>query len=456
MSYSQLESKITVILPSLNVSKFIRQCMDSVVGQTYKNLEILCVDAGSTDSTLEILREYESKDDRVKVVLSDKKSYGYQVNMGISISCGEYIGIVETDDYIEPDMYEVMLKTLVARDAEMVKGKARKFYNDFRDEIYDGIINPLPIGDERFDQVISTYDYPQIIVSDIFLWLGLYKRELLSGIHLNETSGAAYQDIGFQIQVLTKAKRAVYIDRVVYNYRLDNASASSFNHNAFKYLDEEYDFALAFVKDSAWKPYVYSKMWNQTYARMLLMVRSGEYWDSAERNICSLIKKLSAAANAGYIDRAIIGDFMHDKLFEFLSEHKNLYEHMIGDFRYQLKEGREIIEKLRKLNVIIFGCGAWGRFLNRAIRHYNSEAELVLTDNNETFWDTIIDGTKALSPEKAIRMSDSALIVIANKKHAQDIMEQLLELGVNRDRIIIYSLGIIDPWVMSMILLEGV
>ena len=75
--------KVSVIMPSLNVIKYIKPCMDSVVGQTMREMEILAVDAGSTDGTLEALKEYEMRDERVRVVNSDKRSYGYQMNLGI-------------------------------------------------------------------------------------------------------------------------------------------------------------------------------------------------------------------------------------------------------------------------------------------------------------------------------------------------------------------------------------
>ena len=98
--------KVSVILPSLNVKKYIRECIDSVIHQTLKEIEVIFVDAGSTDGTLEILEEYSSKDDRITLMRSDKKSYGYQVNLGIKQARGKYIGIVETDDFIDPKMYE--------------------------------------------------------------------------------------------------------------------------------------------------------------------------------------------------------------------------------------------------------------------------------------------------------------------------------------------------------------
>ena len=98
--------EISVIMPSLNVAPYIRECMDSVLCQSLKNIEILCIDAGSTDGTWEILEEYARKDVRVQLIRSDKKSYGYQMNLGLKAANGEYIGIVETDDYILPETFE--------------------------------------------------------------------------------------------------------------------------------------------------------------------------------------------------------------------------------------------------------------------------------------------------------------------------------------------------------------
>ena len=97
---------VSVILPSLNVKPFIEECVESVINQTLENIEIICVDAGSDDGTLEILEDYANKDSRIKILRSDKRSYGHQMNLGIAAAEGEYVGILETDDYVEEDMYE--------------------------------------------------------------------------------------------------------------------------------------------------------------------------------------------------------------------------------------------------------------------------------------------------------------------------------------------------------------
>ena len=102
------QPKVSVIMPSLNVAPYVRECIESVLGQTLREIEIICVDAGSTDGTLEILREYAEKDSRITLIVSDKKSYGYQMNLGLNVATGKYVGIVETDDRVRENMYETL------------------------------------------------------------------------------------------------------------------------------------------------------------------------------------------------------------------------------------------------------------------------------------------------------------------------------------------------------------
>ena len=92
--------KVSIIMPSLNVGQYITECIESAVKQSLEDIEIICVDAGSTDGTWEILQLYQKKDARVRIIKSDVMSYGAQVNMGIAASRGQYIAILETDDYM--------------------------------------------------------------------------------------------------------------------------------------------------------------------------------------------------------------------------------------------------------------------------------------------------------------------------------------------------------------------
>ena len=121
--------KVSVLMPSLNVARYIRQCLDSVIAQTLRNIEIICIDAGSTDGTLEILQEYEAKDARVKIIRSEKKSYGYQMNLGLDAARGDYVGIVETDDWADPEMFEQLCQAADGNKAEVVFSNYYNYYS---------------------------------------------------------------------------------------------------------------------------------------------------------------------------------------------------------------------------------------------------------------------------------------------------------------------------------------
>ena len=111
--------KVSVVVPIYNVEKYLRECLDSIVGQTLKDIEIICVDDGSTDRSLSILREYEQKDPRIKVITKPNAGYGHSMNMGLDAATGEYMGIVDSDDYILPDMYETLYGFAVKDDLDI-------------------------------------------------------------------------------------------------------------------------------------------------------------------------------------------------------------------------------------------------------------------------------------------------------------------------------------------------
>jgi len=103
---------VSIIMPSLNVVSYIEECLQSAINQTLKDIEIICIDAGSTDGTREVITKYLLTDKRIRLIDSTVKSYGYQVNLGIHEARGEYIGILETDDYVDCEMYMKWLKRI--------------------------------------------------------------------------------------------------------------------------------------------------------------------------------------------------------------------------------------------------------------------------------------------------------------------------------------------------------
>ena len=218
------QPKVSILMPSLNVAEYIRQCMDSVVNQTLKDIEIICIDAGSTDGTLEILHEYEKLDQRIHVIVSDKRSYGYQMNLGLDAANGEYIGIVETDDWIEPDMFESLWNAASEHGVDIVKSNYYWYYT--KPEVINKPFENL--SKCPYETMFSPQDVLQPLATTPSIWSGIYRHTLIKDnkIRFNETPGASYQDTSFHFMVFTVAQSAYCLNKYYLHYRRDNEASS--------------------------------------------------------------------------------------------------------------------------------------------------------------------------------------------------------------------------------------
>ena len=170
--------KVSIIMPSLNVHPYIEECLESVINQTLKDIEIICVDAGSTDGTLEVLQEYVQKDKRFKLIISDKRSYGYQMNLGIKAATGDYIGIVETDDYIDTHMYEKLHTYAAKNQAQIIKAN----YSSFVHKDNERNFKPEKLTQaEHINKIINPQKKPEAMAFTPFIsnWSGIYNRQFI-------------------------------------------------------------------------------------------------------------------------------------------------------------------------------------------------------------------------------------------------------------------------------------
>lgn len=215
--------KISIILPSLNVKEFIKECLESVIKQTLSEIEIICVDGGSTDGTLELLEEYSHIDSRIKLVHSDVRSYGYQMNLGINIAKGEYIGIVETDDYVDAKMYETLYELSNNGTVDICKSS---FYHIQENEIFVDVSKQgLPTSE------FNVFENPTILKSHPSIWAAIYRRSFLieNNIYFMEAPGGGWVDNPFLFETFLSAKSIKYIEKPFYYYREFNPNSSSNN-----------------------------------------------------------------------------------------------------------------------------------------------------------------------------------------------------------------------------------
>jgi len=231
-------------MPSLNTAAYVREALESVSNQTFADLEVLCVDAGSTDGTRETIVEFAKQDGRFKLVDSPVKSYGAQMNLGLKAAHGEYIGIVEPDDWVEPDMYSTLLGVAEDQGLDFVKANVLKFTGRGA-SAKSGKVSLLEGCSSLYGRTIDVAEHPEVTLAPMLAtWAGIYRKSFLddAGFRYHETPGASYQDVALYVASLAFARRCCFLDDAFYHYRQDNASASSARKDGAGLLREEYKY----------------------------------------------------------------------------------------------------------------------------------------------------------------------------------------------------------------------
>jgi glycosyltransferase involved in cell wall biosynthesis len=240
---------VSVIIPVYNTSKYLRQCLDSVLSQTLNNIEVICVNDGSTDTSLSILRSYEAADSRVHVIDKPNAGYGHTMNMGIAHATGEYIAFLESDDYITENAYEVLYSTARCYDVDIIKAG---YYKVFSDKVEpEAREQQITRNQDLYDKVLDPAIEKGLFYIEMMNCLGLFKRSFIenNSIVHNETPGAAHQDVGFWFQTFIQAKRVYLLEDCFYCYRQDNADSSMNNMVSYDYLAHEWDFVKKIMTD---------------------------------------------------------------------------------------------------------------------------------------------------------------------------------------------------------------
>lgn len=307
--------KVSVIMPCYNTAAFLRQALDSVVNQTLKEIEIICVNDGSTDNTLDIIKEYAAKDKRIVVIDGPNGGYGKAMNKGLDAATGEYIGILEPDDYLELDIYETLHKKAKKTNVDFVKGDIWLWWSEKNERKYSNTIN----NKNLYDKVQNDLSEMELVVGTIANYAGIYKTQFIRNFNIryNETQGASFQDQEFYYQVTFNAKSALFINKPVYHYRKDNMNSSINTPSKVVCIFEEYKFIFNKFSELPQKerflPLIYTKMidsylWNLS---------------RSEKSIYPIIKlKVAAefkkAVNNG-LSKKIVGENIWNRVIPFLN-----------------------------------------------------------------------------------------------------------------------------------------
>ncbi len=231
-------AKISVIVPVYNVEKYLQECMESILNQTLEDLEIICINDGSTDSSFEILNSYAKQDKRITVINKPNSGYGHTMNAGLNTASGEYIGIIESDDFAAKNMFEDLYKLAKENDADIVKSDWFHYWSKNKFARKNNRISSA----KAFKLTNSKEDKSLLRINPS-VWSAIYKREFLNkyNIRFLETPGASYQDIGFSFKVFALARRVIFTDKAYIYYRQDNINSSVKSKTKIYCVCDEYD-----------------------------------------------------------------------------------------------------------------------------------------------------------------------------------------------------------------------
>lgn len=237
------QSLISVVVPVYNVANYLEEFLDSLVNQTYSNLQIILVDDGSTDSCSAICNKYSVSDSRITVVHQINSGSGAAKNTGLKLVKGEYLSIVDSDDYLELDFYERMITTLAKYKADVCQCLFDYIYQDYRFKhkfMFESGVYLRKIPGKRFlREALADWKY------NIF-WNKLFKASLLKDNRF--PVGSKIDDEFFTYKLICNAKRIVNLSEVLYHYRQRKSSVMRDSQqmeliiNRLKCYDERYEY----------------------------------------------------------------------------------------------------------------------------------------------------------------------------------------------------------------------
>lgn len=258
------ETAISVVVPIYNASAYLREALNSLLAQTFKNFEAICVNDGSTDDSLDILRSYADKDSRIRIIDQPNGGYGKAMNTGFDASVGKYLAILEPDDYLPENAYEVLYKLAEEYQLDIAKGCVQKFIGDGADRVFS---EPSSFAKGNLNVTFCPRNTLGVFRFNMNTWTCLYNIDFLrkNNIRHNESAGAAYQDNGMFILSFSYANKLRCVNDVVNFHRMDNPQSSNKRmHKNPNIMRDEYAYIRHKLQQTP-------EIWKKTQAAYVLL-----------------------------------------------------------------------------------------------------------------------------------------------------------------------------------------
>lgn len=301
-----MEPLISIIVPIYNVEKYLNRCIESIVNQTYKNLEIILVDDGSPDNCPQICDEWKEKDNRIVVIHKENGGLSDARNAGLNIAQGEYIAFVDSDDWIDKNYLFILYKAVDEKDADLSVCNLKMVYES-QENIKDTDETVYELQDITHEQAMYDILHGQGIRA--VAWNKLYKRNLI--IEERFKKGKIHEDEFFTYKIVDKANKIIYIDVPLYNYfqrKNSIMSTVSIKHLDFLealnerlffiekkypqfYLEEKISFCIACINHYK-KTFISKSSDNEVYRKKIKQYRDNISFNYDEFNNVSIKHKI--------------------------------------------------------------------------------------------------------------------------------------------------------------------
>lgn len=435
---------VSIIIPVYNVERYLKECLDSVLKQTLEDLEIICINDGSTDMCGVILDEYACLDSRIIVIHKHNAGYGAAVNDGIKMATGEYIGIVESDDFISVDMYRELYESAVKNKAEVVMSNRIDYYTNVQYN-RDCYVN-VP-----YNVCIKPLEY----IPDIFfthsVWNGIYYRKFLmdKGILFNETPGASYQDTGFYIKIILATEAFVFIPGYYYYYRRDNDNSSVYSSNKIFCVCDEFSSIERYIeqncvdmngKTSKILPCKFDiYMWN--YNRLAQDFKDDFYDKMVEEFLFHKEKKLLVEAYWREYPWKKLNDILDNSDFW-----KSYLYAEAQDFELMMRPLNKVFSEYRY--IYVYGAGKFANNVMNRIkgRGYSKINAIVVTDREKCC--KKLYGKDVINIDDVMSNKDNTFFFIAVGKNLQGIIRKNLKNRGYKNFLVIteFMLGLLEKY----------
>lgn len=427
---------VTIIIPIHNSEKYLRECLNSALFQSFKDIEILCIDGGSTDTSDKIIKEFQEKDNRINLIYDTNTSYGHKINLGVSKAEGEYIAILESDDRLEPGMIEKLYHVAKKYDTDIADADYFEFINLKNRELHS--IGQKYSHQEDYGHLIHYKNVCERDIPTTGIWTALYKKDFLikNNIYLNESPGASYQDISFLFLTSLFAEKVYHLNLPLYAYRVDNADSSVKDDKKVFEISWECEFLRNSLKSreintrESWKMYYIRKYkafyWN--YCRLSANTR--------EKFLEIYIQELKNDLEDEDVSREAFST-IYEMTF-LLLENKKLFikEAKNGYGQPFLSSIYSQIKNIGEQELVLFGAGNYGMRIYDILEQ-NTNNVKAICDNSVSRQGMIWNHLAITSVEQALHDFPHAIYFITSYRNQKEMKEQLLKEGISEENIMI-------------------